>query len=50
MKLKAKGNKMVCFLLFMIGCVVGVWFMCAAEVSGSADDREERWFYGRFDK
>ena len=44
MKLKTKGNKMIYFLLFMIGCVVGVWFMCAAEVSGNADDKEEQWF------
>lgn len=33
-----------------IGGMVGVFAMCMMIQAGQADDREERWFYGRSDK
>jgi hypothetical protein len=53
-ELECIGGKMTYVLTFLaggfIGGMVGIFTMCAMIAAGEADDREERWFYGRSDK
>lgn len=41
---------MLVIFAFILGCLLGVFIMCAMISAGDADDREERYFEDRFDR